>query len=534
VKAATLAASIMPINGQQSTSKLGAKSNSKTAKDAFANLLLTLQGYAPTEEPNSPGTTTTDPTDKTPKNAASNSLLTSLLQLLPGQLQSSANATQTDLADKTGKDTSTSLLTSLLQLLPGLQSSPNAAQTAGNSTDSGGSGTVPAMSVAGLSSIINQVLDSLQASTGTGLTDKGLLADLAGLSHALQGNQTGAGNTVRFTAAGTAADQATSLGDLIKNTDGQTADFPSAVKTALSQAGSGAWNDNATEGIMTVAASAGMLPRAPTANASLNSQTPAKTDANGLSSPGSSPKGSGTPTAAQGAIYLGQQNKTGQVTGALDQSSQASSITEHSKETQVRDTSSVKLASTLETQPQELSPQSPSGSLPAQPSLQEHDLSSLIGLGQTADSKSPALGTNVINQIVASANLAVNNNNASMKIQLKPEFLGDLKLVVDVEQGVVNAHFITQNQVTASLIQARLPELKQALSDQGISWQHLSVSSGADQGNHQSASSQSQQNMNQSQSQYDYGYTDNTDSDVQPTIPIAYQIAGADTCNYVV
>jgi flagellar hook-length control protein FliK len=172
-------------------------------------------------------------------------------------------------------------------------------------------------------------------------------------------------------------------------------------------------------------------------------------------------------------------------------------------------------------------------SLLAQPSLQQHDLSSLTGLGQTADSKSPTLGASVINQIVASANLAVNNNNASMRIQLKPEWLGDLKLVVDVEQGVVNAHFITQNQVTASLIQDRLPELKQALNDQGISWQHLSVSSGTGQGNHQGASSQSQQNMNQSQTQYDYGYPD-TDSDVPPTMPVVYQWTGTGAFNYVV
>lgn len=234
------------------------------------------------------------------------------------------------------------------------------------------------------------------------------------------------------------------------------------------------------------------------------------------------------------------QSKTGQATGALSQSSQDSGLAGHSKETQVKDASFVKTVSAQETQqPQASSLQSPSGSeemnsLLTQSSLQQRDLSSLTGLGQTVDSKSPTLGAGVINQIVASANLAVNNNNASMSIQLKPEWLGDLKLVVDVEQGVVNAHFITQNQVTASLIQARLPELKQALNDQGISWQHLSVSSGAGQGNNQGASSQSQQNMSQSQSQYDYSYEDSPDSDVQSTIPMAYQMAGTGTFNYVV
>ncbi len=141
----------------------------------------------------------------------------------------------------------------------------------------------------------------------------------------------------------------------------------------------------------------------------------------------------------------------------------------------------------------------------------------------------------MINQIVDSANLLVNNsNNASMSIQLKPEFLGDLKLVVQVEHGIVNANFITQNQATASLIAARLPELRQTLNDQGISWHNLNVSSGGSQGNYQGASSQSQQNMSQARAPYDYGYADNTDNDMQPAIPAIYQWSSTGTFNYVV
>jgi flagellar hook-length control protein FliK len=549
MEAATLAASIVPVKRQQSTGNLGAKSDTKAVKGAFANLLLALQGYAPTEAQSSPGTTTTDPTDKKGKDAASNSLLQALIQLLPGQLQSSLNTTQ----------------------------------AAEDSVDSGGSGTVSAKSVAGLSSIINQAIDTLKTSGNAGQVDKSLLADLAGLSQTLQGNQTGAGKTGAVTTAGnTVDDQATASSSLFKNADGQATDLLAAVKTALNQTDPGVLNDkgNAQGGNMAVAESAAIQPRAPdgtTTTVSLNSQTPDETGANGVSNAGSDLKSSGAPTVTQGTMdstalaRTGQATgangvsnagsdlkssgastvtqgtmdstalaETGQATGALSQSNQDSGMTGHSKETQVKDTSFVKPVSALETQqPQESAPQSPSGSegmnnLLAQSSLQQHDLSSLTGLGQTTDSKSPTLGASVINQIVASANLAVNNDNASMSIQLKPEWLGDLKLVVDVEQGVVNAHFITQNQVTASLIQARLPELKQALNDQGISWQHLSVSSGAGQGSNQGASSQSQQNLNQSQTQYDYGSGDSTDSDAPPTIPVDYQWAGTGAFNYVV
>ncbi len=512
MEAATLAASIVPVKRQQSTGNLGAKSDTKAVKGAFANLLLALQGYAPTEAQSSPGTTTTDPTDKKGKDAASNSLLQALIQLLPGQLQSSLNTTQ----------------------------------AAEDSVDSGGSGTVSAKSVAGLSSIINQAIDTLKTSGNAGQVDKSLLADLAGLSQTLQGNQTGAGKTGAVTTAGnTVDDQATASSSLFKNADGQATDLLAAVKTALNQTDPGVLNDkgNAQGGNMAVAESAAIQPRAPdgtTTTVSLNSQTPDETGANGVSNAGSDLKSSGASTVTQGTMDSTALAETGQATGALSQSNQDSGMTGHSKETQVKDTSFVKPVSALETQqPQESAPQSPSGSegmnnLLAQSSLQQHDLSSLTGLGQTTDSKSPTLGASVINQIVASANLAVNNDNASMSIQLKPEWLGDLKLVVDVEQGVVNAHFITQNQVTASLIQARLPELKQALNDQGISWQHLSVSSGAGQGSNQGASSQSQQNLNQSQTQYDYGSGDSTDSDAPPTIPVDYQWAGTGAFNYVV
>jgi flagellar hook-length control protein FliK len=221
------------------------------------------------------------------------------------------------------------------------------------------------------------------------------------------------------------------------------------------------------------------------------------------------------------------------------QSKQVSGIS-GSKETQVKDASLVKPVESPSTQQTQTSlPQSPgseeANALLTQPSQQQNSLTSITGPGQVSDSGSQTLSANMINQIVDSAHLLVNNsNNASMSIQLKPEFLGDLKLVVQVEHGIVNASFIAQNQTTASLIAAKLPELRQTLSDQGISWHNLNVSSGGGQGNYQGASSQSQQNMGQAQAHYDYGYPDNTDSDVQPTMPIAYQGAGAGTFNYVV
>ena len=269
----------------------------------------------------------------------------------------------------------------------------------------------------------------------------------------------------------------------------------------------------------------------------LDSSPPAKTSGGQAASLGTDPKTPGNSVAATGAL-----DSSTPVRADTDQSKQVSGTfgSSGSKETQVKDTLLVKPVESPSTQQVQASlPQSPASEeangLLAQPSPQQNNLTSPTGLGQATASASSKPGADMINQIVDSARLLVNNsNNASMSIQLKPEFLGDLKLVVQVEHGIVNASFIAQNQATANLIADKLPELRQALNDQGISWQHLNVSSGGGQGNYQGASSQSQQNMGQAQAQYDYGYPDNTDSDVQPVIPIVYQWNSTGTFNYVV
>ena len=79
-------------------------------------------------------------------------------------------------------------------------------------------------------------------------------------------------------------------------------------------------------------------------------------------------------------------------------------------------------------------------------------------------------------QAIESTSLTTDKSKSMLSISLKPEYLGNLKLVISVENGIVNAHFLAQNQLTANLIDSQLPELKQSLSQQGISWQQVTVS----------------------------------------------------------
>jgi len=169
-----------------------------------------------------------------------------------------------------------------------------------------------------------------------------------------------------------------------------------------------------------------------------------------------------------------------------------------------------------------------------QPILAQHTFSPAGAVVSTAGAAGDGtLASKVIGQIVDNAQLVLKGANPSMSIQLKPEFLGDLKLVVEVEHGIVNARFVAQNQATANLIAARLPELRQALNDQGVSWQHLSVSCNAGQGNSQGASDQSQQQTGQSPLQFAAGYDGGAGID-EPQTPQSYQWTGTGALNCII
>jgi len=84
----------------------------------------------------------------------------------------------------------------------------------------------------------------------------------------------------------------------------------------------------------------------------------------------------------------------------------------------------------------------------------------------------------IAKQLVDQAELFVGKERADLRLQLNPDFLGQLKLVIRVENRVVRAHFIAENQITASLIEGQMQDLRQCLEQQGISWQELSVAVG--------------------------------------------------------
>lgn len=87
----------------------------------------------------------------------------------------------------------------------------------------------------------------------------------------------------------------------------------------------------------------------------------------------------------------------------------------------------------------------------------------------------------VFNQIVKKAEIAVQEGNSEMKIQLQPNFLGKVNMQIKIEEGVVTAKFAAENMQVKQMIEANLNSLRQNLVDQGLKVDQLSVSVG--QGN---------------------------------------------------
>ena len=143
--------------------------------------------------------------------------------------------------DQTKKGTDVmALLLSLLQVLPASSQDSSNTQPAADSKTS--NGRDPTAAVGNLSSVIGQVIDSLQTSGNAGQSEAGFLSALAGLSGDLQSGQ-GASGSTGLTAQDTTTDQLnTALNDLSNNTganantNAPTDSLLAAVSAALGQA----------------------------------------------------------------------------------------------------------------------------------------------------------------------------------------------------------------------------------------------------------------------------------------------------------
>ena len=103
-------------------------------------------------------------------------------------------------------------------------------------------------------------------------------------------------------------------------------------------------------------------------------------------------------------------------------------------------------------------------------------LKTTANLSGTDSSKSLPTAREVIAQIVQKAELLSTNKLSEVRIELKPEFLGRLTIKVMVEEGVVTARFIAENQQVKHMLESNLNTLRQNLESQGIRVERAEVS----------------------------------------------------------
>jgi len=91
----------------------------------------------------------------------------------------------------------------------------------------------------------------------------------------------------------------------------------------------------------------------------------------------------------------------------------------------------------------------------------------------------------VIDQIVDKMKVEVKGDMSEIKIQLKPEHLGDVSLKITTQNGIVTAQFVAENQRIREIIEASFNQLRDSLAQQGIQLSQLSVSVGNEQNEQQ-------------------------------------------------
>ena len=97
----------------------------------------------------------------------------------------------------------------------------------------------------------------------------------------------------------------------------------------------------------------------------------------------------------------------------------------------------------------------------------------------TGKEKEPAAGaprTGIFDQIVQRAVVQVRNDQSEIKIDLKPDFLGNVRMQIMTENQQVSVRITTEFPAVRDMIEAGLQQLKSELQNQGLHVDRLEVS----------------------------------------------------------
>lgn len=98
----------------------------------------------------------------------------------------------------------------------------------------------------------------------------------------------------------------------------------------------------------------------------------------------------------------------------------------------------------------------------------------------------------VIEQIVDRMAFRVGQEHQEVRIQLKPDYLGEVSIKLAIERGIVRAEFVAENQAVREIIAASLPQLKINMEQVGIQLGDVNVNLGNGQDSNDSRDRQQQ------------------------------------------
>ncbi|MHB1159411.1 MAG: flagellar hook-length control protein FliK [Chloroflexota bacterium] len=105
------------------------------------------------------------------------------------------------------------------------------------------------------------------------------------------------------------------------------------------------------------------------------------------------------------------------------------------------------------------------------------DAKSIVNEEAISDEGGPAVGRELLDQLLSQAAKLSVPRNTSMRVQLKPASLGYLDLRLGLQDGVLTLQILAESEVTRDVIQAALPQLRQALEGKAIEVGQMSLGS---------------------------------------------------------
>ena len=143
---------------------------------------------------------------------------------------------------------------------------------------------------------------------------------------------------------------------------------------------------------------------------------------------------------------------------------------------------------------------------------------------------------NVLDQVVKKVEIDLKSGQTEMRMQLKPENLGEVQMKVVVEDGKLNAHFLTSTTTAKEALEANVQQLKQSLQEQGVRVEKIAVllSSGDLQFNQKQQDESLYQNQKVSKNWRKSGIADYESSDeaVVSRVNDSNQILSAEQVDY--